>query len=206
MKGSEFIVLGLICVSPHFCRAQQTLPDAPAVPTKTSGPAPSTYSPPTQSERFKTYWLHTFGVTAILEAGVRGGIEQARDTPSGWPQGAEGYGDRFGSSMGQIAIRGTTQYLVADLFKEDLRFIPCRSSCPASKFKAALEDTFLARKGDDGHRAFSVARLFGPWTGSVVAINAWYPSGYGGREVIRQAGLSYGLGFFRNYIRELAAR
>jgi len=167
------------------------------VGTKSASPI---YTPPTQSERFKMYLKHTYGVSSVIEAAVRGGIEQKREEPSEWPQDGQGYLDRFGSSMGQIAIRGTTSYVLADLFKEDLR--RC-STCTNSKFKAALEDTFMARKGEDGHEALSVARIVAPWSGSAVAIETWYPSGYGGAEIARQASLSYGFQFLRNYIREL---
>jgi hypothetical protein len=104
--------------------------------------------------------------------------------------------------MGQEAIRGTTSYVLADVFKEDLR--PCGTGCTDSKFNAALEDTFMARKGEDGHEAFSIARLAAPWAGSAVAVKTWYPSGYGGAEITREASFSYGFQFIRNYIRELA--
>jgi hypothetical protein len=199
------VVACLICAGPLACQAQQSLPDAPNTTVLQSAPATSSYSPPTQGERFKAYVKHTYGLTSILEAGIRGGIDQARDKPTEWPQGGQGYADRFGSAIGQIAIRGTTEYVVADLFKEDIRVIPCGSSCTKSKFKAALDDTFLARKGEDGHESLSIARLVGPWSGSAVAVNTWYPSGYGGSEIVRQAGFSYGFEFIKNYIRELSA-
>jgi hypothetical protein len=162
--------------------------------------------PPTQQQRFKTYVRHTFGVTTLVEAGIRGGIDQARDNPSQWGGGAEAYGERFGSAAGEIVIRGTTEYLVADLFKEDLRITPCTSPCSKSKFRSAFDDTFLAKKGDDGHEALSVARLIGPMSGSAVAVNTWYPPGSGGRETFRQGGVTFGYIYVRNLIRELAAR
>ena len=199
----DLMLLGVICAS--ACCAQQTPPDAPSATTSSAKPARSSYSPPTQSARFKTYITHTYGVFSILEAGARGGIDQARDRPSQWPQGGQGYADRFGSGMGEIAVRGTTEYLLGDIFREDLRFMPCRSACSDSKIKAALQDTFTARKGEDGHRAFSVARLVGPLSGAAVATNTWYPSGYGGTEIARKAGYSYGFAFARNLIRELTA-
>lgn len=195
--------LGVCLFSPLACLAQQTLPDAPNASTTSSMPATEVYVPPTQGERFKTYLRHTYSISSVLEAGVRGGIDQARNNPSEWPRGAQGYADRFGSAMGQIAVRDTTEYIVSDIFREDLRFMPCASPCPQSKFERALADTFTARKGDDGHRAFSVARLTGPIAGSVVAKNTWYPAGYGAAEATRQAGMSYAFGFIRNYIREL---
>jgi hypothetical protein len=92
------------------------------------------------------------------------------------------------------------EYLLADLFKEDTRFIP-RSSpnlpAPDSKLKAALKDTFLARCGDDGRAVFSVARLLGPLAGSAIAVKARYPSGYGGTEIAREAGVRYTFQFLK---------
>ncbi len=202
MKRLTTALLGLACLSPFACRAQQVLPDAPAPQAGRSATALPGYTPPTQAERFRGYVKHTFGITSILEAGVRGGIEQATDNPDAWPEGAQGYADRFGSAMGQIAIRGTTEYVVADIFKEDLRFRPCSDDC--NKFAAAFKDTFLARKGEDGHQTLSVARLVGPWSGSAVAVNTWYPSAdKENGQIVRQAMFGYGFEFIRNYIREV---
>jgi hypothetical protein len=105
--------------------------------------------------------------------------------------------------MGQIAVRGTTEYVFSDLFREDLRHIPCDSSCTQSAFTRALEDTFTARKGADGHRAFSVARLLGPIAAGVVVKETWYPASYSDTEIVRQVGVNYGFTFLRSYVGEL---
>lgn len=201
MKKTLILSFTALTVCPALSFAQQSLPDAPSQRSISS----TYYQPPTESERFKSYVKHTYSFSSLLEAGVRGGIDQAVDRPSGWPQGAEGYGDRFGSAAGQIVIRKTMEYLLADAFHEDLRTTPCGSGCAESKLKAAFDDTFLARKGRDGHEALSVARLVAPWSGSAVAVSTWYPSGYGGGEIARQASLSYAFNFIRNYIREVHA-
>jgi hypothetical protein len=204
MKRASLCLLVSLCLMTLISQAQQALPDSPAAQPAASTSALPGYRPPTQAERFRGYIKHSFGISSILEAAVRGGIEQATDEPGQWPQGAQGYADRFGSSMGQIAIRGTTEYLVADLFKEDLRFRGCAEDC--DKFTAAFKDTFFARKGHDGHEALSVARLVGPWSGGVVAVNTWYPQGNkDAGQIARQAAFGYGFQFVRNYIREVIA-
>jgi hypothetical protein len=196
------IALSIACVTfSAVCVAQQALPDAPSAVS--TDRATQIYTPPTQGERFKTYARHTFGIYSIVEAGIRGGIDQARDTPSQWPEGGQGYADRFGSAIGQIAVRGTTEYLVSDLFREDLRFVPCADPCSESKLKRAFEDTFTARKGENGQREFSIARLVGPVAGGTIATTLWYPSGYGKAEIARQTAFSYAFGFLRNYFPEL---
>ncbi len=199
-------LFAVINLFPLACRAQQAPSDIPDDPKpslsigKLAGPS---YAPPTQSERFKAYLRQTYGIRSFVEAGVRGGIDQASDRPSEWPEGALGYADRFGSAMGKIAIRGTTEYVIADIFREDLRRLPCSSPCSKSAFKRALEDTFTARKGEDGHRSLSVARLVGPFSGSSVAVNTWYPSTSGRSETVRDVAGTFGYVFARNLIREL---
>lgn len=204
MNKSVASSFGALVLLSMPCVAQQTenLPSTPA--PQISTPVAPSYKPPTQEERFRTYLRHTYGIYSIVEAGIRGGIEQARDNPSQWPEGGEGYADRFGSAMGQIVVRGTTEYLVADAFHEDLRILPCQRPCSESTVHRALDDTFTAKRGEDGHRVFSAARLVGPIAGGVVVTNTWYPSGYSGLETARQIGFSYAFGFFRNYLRELS--
>ena len=138
---------------PFVVRAQQAscdIPDDPKPSVSINKPVSPWYAPPTQGERFKAYFRQTYGIRSFVEAGVRGGMDQALDRPSGWPEGAPGYADRFGSAMGEIVIRGTTEYVIADIFKEDLRRLPCGSPCSASAFKRALEDTFTAEREKTG--------------------------------------------------------
>jgi hypothetical protein len=195
--------VGAFVLSTLSSGAQQatTLPSAPS--PQPGAAAPLHYVPPSQRQRFITYVRHTFGVRSVIEAGIRGGIEQARDNPSQWPEGAEGYGERVASSMGQIVVRGTTEYLIADTFREDLRFVRCPGPCSQSALRRALHDTFMARKRDDGHFSFSVARLTGPIAAGAVATSTWYPAGYGAGATVKEIGLNYGFSFLRNYIWEL---
>jgi hypothetical protein len=205
MKKLVGISTGILYLSAVTCMAQQgaaDLPDAPRQQPRTS--ASLTYTPPTQQERFRNYVRHTFSISSLLEAGVRGGIGQALDRPSQWPQGAEGFGDRMGSAAGEIVVRGSTEYLVADLFREDLRRTRCDSPCEQSALARAFDDTFVARRGDDGHRAFSVARLVGPIAAGTVAKETWYPGGSSNRQLAGEIGLNYGFTFVRSYVWELA--
>jgi hypothetical protein len=207
MKEILVVLFGAFGLCSQICYAQQTpspVPDAP-VPQSNRQVSPI-YSPPSQGERFKSYIKQTYGPMSIIEAGLHGGIQQARDSPSQWPQGGQGYADRFGSAMGEIAVRGTTEYLIADLFREDLRRVRCNYPCSESKFKLAFENAYLARKGDDGHESFSVARLVGPFSGSAVAVNTWYPADSKGSNIAKEAGLHFGLIYVRQLIRESISR
>ncbi|HUA98261.1 MAG TPA: hypothetical protein VMA34_08040 [Terracidiphilus sp.] len=206
MKRWMVLLVGVSGALPIACGAQnaQSMPDAPKPAAQV--PARAVYDPPTQGERLKEYLRSTYGVMSLVEAGAHAGIAQARDNPSQWPQGAEGYGDRFGSAFGEIAVRQSTEFVVADLFREDLRRARCTQPCSESVFRLAFEDTFLARKGADGHEAFSVARMVGPFSGAAVATNVWYPTGAGRGNTAKEAGLQFGLVYMRHLVREAIAR
>lgn len=207
MNKAVMILLFAIPSLPLYSTAQQTTPNVPNPPAPSQvALSASTYTPPTETERLRTYFRHTYGLGSILEAAARGGIDQARDRPSEWPQGGQGYADRFGSAMGEVAIRGTTQYLIGAALGEDLRIKRCRERSFDDKFKSAFKDTFTARKGKDGHTAFSVARIVGPISGSVVAKNTWYPSTDGRSETAQGIGISFGMVFGRNLVKEILAR
>jgi hypothetical protein len=201
MKVMIALLLGALAPMRLVCFAQQPSTQVPDTPTSTdTKPVTPGYTPPTQGERFKSYLAQTYGLRSIFEAGVHAGIGQARDNPSQWPEGAQGYADRYGSAMGEIAVRGTTEYVLADLLREDLRRVHCSSPCEESRFEIAFENTFLARKGDDGHEAFSVARFISPFSGSAVAVNTWYPSGAGRADIAKEAVVQFGLRYIRNLI------
>jgi hypothetical protein len=201
MKVMITLLLSVFSPVSLDCIAQQTSTQVPDTPTPivTKSVTPN-YTPPTQGERFKSYLGRTYGIRSILEAGAHAGIEQARDNPSAWPEGAQGYAERYGSAMGEIAVRGTTEYVLADVFREDIRRVHCSHPCSESRFKIAFDNTFLARKGDDGHEAFSVSRLIGPFSGSAVAVNTWYPAGSGRVNIPKEAGVQFGLRYIRNLI------
>jgi len=90
--------------------------------------------------------------------------------------------------------------------KEDLRHVHCWSPCTAgSRIKAAAENTFAARRGQDGHESFSVARLAGPVTGGLVA-SYWLPGKFTGGEAVRVIGVTYAFDFLTNLVVELFHR
>lgn len=45
--------------------------------------------------------------------------------------------------------------------------------------------TFIARRGDDGHRVFSIPALVAPYAGTMTAVYGWYPSRYGAKDAFR---------------------
>jgi hypothetical protein len=63
-----------------------------------------------------------FSGSAVFGAAFMGAIAQARHDPPQWPQGAEGFGDRFGTRYAQSLTKSTAEFLFG--FREDPRSNP----------------------------------------------------------------------------------
>ena len=146
-----------------------------------SKPQPGTtaeYHRPTEREKLHNYVFDAFGPLPIFGAAFASGIQQAYGTPPEWGGGAAGYGRRFASDY-DIAITTTSaRYVAATLLREDTLCYPCTCGRFLPRFRHAIISTFTARRGDDGHRVFSVPALIAPFAGGEAATLGWYPSRY----------------------------
>jgi hypothetical protein len=151
-----------------------------------SNPAPAiTYTRPSETVKFHNYLFDAFGPYPIVGAAIAAGINQADNAPPEWLQGGEGYGKRFGSNFGILAISTSTRYGLAELFREDTLYYRCECKGFGPRLGHALLSTFTARRGEDGHRVFSFPDLVAPYAGTLVGVYAWYPDRYNGMDAFR---------------------
>ena len=143
------------------------------------------YTRPTQRMKVHNYLFDAFGPYPILGAAFAAGISQAENAPPDWHQGAEGYGKRFGSDLGIAAVSTTTRYALAEAFKEDTLYYRCDCKGVLPRLRHAVISTFTARRGEDGHRVFSIPALVAPYAGTMTAVYAWYPGRYGAEDALR---------------------
>ncbi len=181
------LVIAGVVVLPPFATAQSSAgsgnSSSAALP---SNPQPAlTYTRPSETTKFHNYLFDAFGPYPILGAAIAAGINQADNTPPEWLQGGEGYGKRFGSNYGIAVISTTTRYALAEVFREDTLYYPCECKGFAPRLGHALLSTLTARRGEDGHRAFSIPSLVAPYAGTLTAVYAWYPDRYDGRDAFR---------------------
>ncbi len=144
-----------------------------------------TYTRPTEKTKVQNYLFDAFGPYPIAGAAFGAGISQAYNTPPEWKQGAQGYSRRFGSDFGIAAISTTTRYGLAQAFKEDTLYYRCECKGVFPRLRHALISTLSARRGEDGHRVFSIPALIAPYAGSMTAVYAWYPGRYTGKDAFR---------------------
>jgi hypothetical protein len=156
----------------------------------TSSQVDLTYTRPTQRIMARNYVFDAFGPYPIAGAAIGAGINQATNTPPEWNQGAKGYSKRFGSNYGIAMVATTTRYGLSEAFKEDALYYRCECRGVFPRLGHALISTLTARRGEDGHRVFSIPALVGPYAGTMTAVYGWYPSRYGAKDAFRTGNYS----------------
>jgi len=182
-------VTAALAAMPVLARSQQSLLSS-GDPSATSGiTTPGildlTYVRPTERTKVSNYAFDAFGPYPIAGAGVAAGINQWSNAPPEWGQGARGFGKRFGSDFGIAAIGTSTRYGLAEAFREDTLYYRCACSGPFPRLRHAMISTLTGRHGEDGHRVFSFSALAAPYSGSMIAVYAWYPDRFGAKDAFR---------------------
>jgi hypothetical protein len=148
------------------------------------------YLRPTQRTKFRNFVFDAFGPYPVVGSGIVAGINQFSNAPPEWNQGAEGFGKRFGSDFGIAMVSTTTRYGLSEAFKEDALYYRCDCQGTLQRLSHAVTSTLTARRGEDGHRVFSIPALVSPYAGSMTAVYGWYPSRYNAKDAFRTGNYS----------------
>src|SRR5690242_15570068 len=166
------VVLAMVAALSVY--SQDVTKDPSKDPATASGPATKQdYVFPTERERRKRYIMNLVGPFRLARTAASAGIEQWRDSPEEWGQGAKGYGKRFASGMGQNAIQQTVTYGLDEAMGLDTSFQRSKREGFFPRFKDALIQNVTSRT-KNGDRVVSVPRFAGIYTGAVVARETWY--------------------------------
>jgi len=186
---ADFVALPLLAKAQSLVDSGDSSGTA-AVSTSTAPPADLTYIRPTQKTKLHNYVFDAFGPYPIVGAAFAAGINQAENTPPEWKQGAEGYGKRFGSNFAIAAVSTTTRYALAQALREDTLYYRCECKGVLPRLSHAVISTFTARRGEDGHRVFSIPDLVAPYAGTMTAVYVWYPGRYRAEDALRMGNYS----------------
>jgi hypothetical protein len=131
--------------------------------------------PLTSKQKFKLALRTAVDPVAFLGAGFAAGIEQAADGYSGYGQGAQGYGKRFGASYTD-AFDGTMLggAVFPSLFHQDPRYFYKGTGTTRSRILYAIS-TVVICKGDNGKWQPNYSNLLGSLAGAGIS-NLYYPS------------------------------
>jgi hypothetical protein len=133
----------------------------------------SHFRPLTQRERTNLYLKTMVNPFGYVKAGSSAGIDQWKDKPTEWEQGASGYGKRYANTVGQYSIQRTVTFSLASLLHEDNRYFNSGKKGVWSRSRYALASGILARH-DDGSRQVSVSQLGGVAAGAFLS-RFWQP-------------------------------
>ena len=127
-------------------------------------------------EKFKLAANNSVALSTVGAALLGAAHGQAINSPSGYGQGAEGYGKRVGANMARAAsnnLFGT--FLLASALHEDPRFYVKKSLSFKQSVKYAASRLVMTRS-DSGEEVIYFAALLGPVAGEALA-NTYYPKG-----------------------------
>ena len=133
----------------------------------------SEFKPLTQRERTQIYFKTMVNPLGYVKAGFSAGIDQWKDKPAEWEQGASGYGKRAANILGQYSIQRTVTFALSSAFHEDNRYFNSGKKGLWPRTQYALWSGVLARK-DDGSRHVSISQLGGVAAGAFVS-RSWLP-------------------------------
>jgi hypothetical protein len=185
----SILVACAVLVLAGSARAQDLKPD----PGKPESPKPKValgYQRPSEKIKVVNYLFDAYGPFPIVGSALVAGIGQADDSIPDWGQGFTGYARRWGSSYGIGAITTTTRYGLAELLREDTLYYRCECTGFFPRLRHAMISTLTGRRGEDGHRVFSLPSLIAPYVGTTTAVYTWYPSRYDMKDAFRQGNYS----------------
>lgn len=134
----------------------------------------SDFQPLSQQERTHNYLKTLVNPLSYIKAGLSAGLDQWKDKPEEWEQGASGYGKRFANILGQDSIRRATEFGLGSALHEDNRYFNSGRKGFWSRTVYAVESSMLARR-DDGSRTFSFSQVGGVAAGAFLS-RLWQPS------------------------------
>lgn len=181
-RVSIFLALAFALLSAFPLQAQQvspassgdgisesnSLPDAPK-PNRLPKPA----SRLSFRDRFDIYGHSILNPDSLVGPAMGAAINQARNEPPEWGQGADAFGKRFASGYGQLLINRTIRFGVAALDHEDPRFRRSEETGFWRRFKSAALQTVVVRT-DSGRQIPAFSRFAGAYGAAFIA-NEWYP-------------------------------
>jgi hypothetical protein len=125
-------------------------------------------------QKFELFVDNSISVNAITWSALGSAVGQADNSPTGYGQGWDGYGKRFGSSLARGAsgeFFGT--FVIASALHEDPRFYAEINPSFFHAVKYSVKHVFIMRS-DDGRDVIAWSRLGGPLLAEGLA-NAYWP-------------------------------
>ena len=126
-------------------------------------------------QKFKLAWRSTVDPVNFGIIGMIAGIQQAQNSFSGYGQGAQGYGKRYGASFADFAA-GTFigSAILPSVLKQDPRYFYKGTGSHRSRFLYAVANSVIC-KGDNGQWQPNYSNVLGNLAAGGIS-NLYYPA------------------------------
>jgi hypothetical protein len=132
--------------------------------------------PLTTGQKFKVVARGSFDYIQIPWYGFLSGISQAENSESGYGQGAEGYGKRFGAYFADGTIENfMTGAILPSILKQDPRYYQSGQGGFKRRTKYAISRIFITRQ-DSGRNVFNASEVLGSCASSFISTYSYHPS------------------------------
>jgi hypothetical protein len=136
----------------------------------------ASFEPLTPEQKMKRRILRVVEPVTLANSAFGAGLNQLRNEPEQWGQGAEGYARRFASAEGYIAAHNTVALGFDLAFHLDPRYRRMPEGRFMPRLRNAVSQTFLANK-DSGGRMINLSELGGNFGAAFIA-NTCEPTGH----------------------------
>ena len=126
-------------------------------------------------QKFELAWKTTVDPVSFGVTGAIAGIQQAQNDFSGYGQGAQGYGKRFGASYANfVASTYIGGAILPSLLKQDPRYFYKGAGSKRSRVLYAIANSVIC-KGDNGHWQANYSSILGSLAAGGIS-NLYYPA------------------------------
>lgn len=161
-----------------------------------------TQPPPlTSGQKFKLWGQYINPYTFVFVA-AEAGVNQARNHPSDYGQGAEGYGKRYGAGFADGLTDGLfVTGVYPSLLHQDPRYYRLGDGGFARRTWYAASRILVTRQ-DSGRKAFNVSELLGSFTSSAIGVTYYPKSERNFSDVAERAGIQFAFDAGFNLLKE----
>jgi hypothetical protein len=127
------------------------------------------------AQKFELAWKSAVDPVSFAASGAVAGVEQASNSFSGYGQGAQGYGKRFGASYADGFIGNMVGgAILPSILKQDPRYFYKGTGSTRSRILYALANAVVC-KGDNGHWQPDYSGILGSLAAGGIS-NLYYPA------------------------------
>jgi hypothetical protein len=144
-----------------------------AASTSSSAATPPEYPPFDAKKKFERATEDAFSIGAFVFVAAGAGVDQLENIPREWHQGAEAYGERYGTVFGMNMSHEYFEFAIDSALHEDPRYYLSTDRSVKGRLKSVVKQAFITRT-DDGGQQFALGR-WGGALGAGFLASAWMP-------------------------------